>query len=290
MSETIKCISIDIDGTLLKAGCYDNSKISENNIKAIKDFCSKEKNQIILATGRDVEETKEVFKYLCNQGLTTNDIPYLICMNGGIILKTTDLENPIFRQCFKSEVCNEIISYLEGKKYSFFVTNNQNELYHSNHIFSFLLYLIIFKKRYPERKLRMFSDSSNIQKIMIILRAPWVRKCKKKLEKASFAEKCYFSSGNKYYIEIIDKDVNKFFAIERVAKKMGLEVNDFAAIGNEQNDIMSLENVSFGVGVDLDAKPNHLKYDNSKIQFKVDNKKGEAVHDAIYEMKKRDLW
>lgn len=288
MTQSIRCISIDIDGTLLVEGCHSSSKISENNIKAIKDYCSIKTNKVILATGRGVHETLYVFEYLCGKGLTSDEIPYLICLNGGIILDTKNLEKPISNKSFDHELCKEICQYLCSRKYNFFIFNDKKEVYHPVRLFSFLIYSIAFKHKSTNRQWRVFKDLSNIQKIIIILKLPWVKWCKKRFKKTSFADKCYFSAGPKFYIEIVDKKINKYFGILEVARRMGLTVEDFSAIGNEQNDIMSLENVGFGVGVNLN--PKYLSFDSDKIQCIVSNEKGQAVHDAIYEMKKRKLW
>lgn len=92
---SIKCISLDLDGTLVFSNSFSKPCITEANISAIKDFCNSSGNSVVLATGRGVDRTVQVFYELRDRGIDVEKIPYLICLNGAVIVDTTNLDKII---------------------------------------------------------------------------------------------------------------------------------------------------------------------------------------------------
>ena len=77
----------------------------------------------------------------------------------------------------------------------------------------------------------------------------------KKEEKIMVLEKVkeldlYATSSNDKVIEIMEKDVNKFNGISEIGSFLGINKNEIAAIGDQDNDIPMLENsiLSFAMG------------------------------------------
>ena len=77
----------------------------------------------------------------------------------------------------------------------------------------------------------------------------------KKEEKIMVLEKVkeldlYATSSNDKVIEIMEKNVNKFNGISEIGSFLGINKNEIAAIGDQDNDIPMLENsiLSFAMG------------------------------------------
>lgn len=283
-SNNIRCISIDLDGTLIAPGHRTHRYIHPDNIQAMKEFCKVEGNKIVIATGKTVQSTLEIFRYLQKQSFTSKEIPYLICLNGAEIVDTTQLDQPVLQTYFEKDVCERIFQYLSKHRFKYLAFTPTNSI-RSLHFLSWLVYKSLFRQK---NKLIVSERASlnNLQKVLILLLWPL---SKKKIQEMmnQFNDDCYVSKCCKFCWEITDKNIDKFFGLQFVAKRLGLDMRDFAAMGNEQNDVMSLENVGFGVGINL---PKRLQCDQSKIELLIQNWEGTAVCQAIREMKNRNLW
>lgn len=284
----IKCVSIDIDGTLVREGGYYAKEITVDNITEIKEFCNKG-GKIILATGRDLIETNKVFEHLCNNGISRESIPYLVCLNGSVIQNTLEEKNVVFRTFFNEDICRNVCDFLERRSFDFFLFDRKNNCYFRNTLFSWIVYLSSFRKKFKRVLFRKDINFEFIQKIVVIRKFPDVNGLKKQIYEL-FGNHCYCSCGPKFFLEIIDKRINKFYALEEISRLLNIDISEFSAIGNEQNDILSLENVGFGVGVDLKKKEGMINWDDSKIDFHVLNEDGNGVARAFREMKLRNLF
>ncbi|OAL10734.1 haloacid dehalogenase [Candidatus Mycoplasma haematobovis] len=280
--QKIKCIFVDIDGTLMKEGAYFPNSISEANIDALKDYADAG-GQIILSTGRDVTETIKVAQYL-SKTISPASIPYLICLNGAIIVRFTSEYPSIVTRYFELNACKLVVDYLVKNKYNFFLANSDKELYFTNRLFSKLMFWLLFKDRYEKKYFSEEINLAKIQKVMIFLKLPRVKALRKKLVE-KFGSYFYFSSGPRFFIEIIDNRINKWYAAQEVARLLNIEIDNIAVIGNEGNDILSLESAGYGAGVDLREKK-HLNWDPEKIQYHTTNKYCEAVANVIRELKR----
>lgn len=285
--QKIKSIFVDIDGTLLKEGSYFPNTISEANIEALKDYASAG-GKIVLSTGRDINETIKVAEYLVSKNIPATSIPYLICLNGSVIVEFSG-KNPVVQaRYFELESCKNLINYLIRRRYNFFLSNNKNELFFTNKLFSRFIFWLLFKERYEKNFFSDQVDLSKVQKIMIFLKLPRVW-CVRRRLKYRFEDDFYFSSGPHFFIEIIDKKVNKWYAAQEVARLLNIETENVAAMGNEGNDIMSLEGAGFGAGVDLKYKK-HLVWDSEKINYHTTNRTSEAVANVINKLKREGAY
>ncbi|CBY92231.1 conserved hypothetical protein [Mycoplasma haemofelis str. Langford 1] len=280
----IKCIFIDIDGTLVKESGYLSDSVSSENLEAIKDYCSSG-GKIVLATGRDISTTLPVVKQI-TQVVDASCIPYLICMNGSFIYNS-DGTQILVRKSFDPEIPKNFAQIACKSRLNFFLVNSQREIFFTNKPFSWLIYLLLFRKRYPRKRYSKDMDFSNIQKAMIFLKLPRVAYWRSKL--VPIFKECYFSSGPKCFLELVDKRINKWYAAQEVLRYLGIGAEEVASFGNEGNDILSLESAAFGVGFDLKEKT-HLSWDDSKIQFHTTNEDCCGVYRAIKEMKNRGLY
>lgn len=175
------------------------------------------------------------------------------------------------------------MGFLRKNKFNFFLINSKNEVTYPPNFISFFIYKLWLKNRYPRKNLRAEIDLKSLQKILLIPKYFQLKKWRKELLQ-EFGELCYVSECCSFCLEISDRNIDKFYGIQKVADMMGLDVDNFAAIGNEQNDVKSLENVGFGVGLNLHDQ---IIYDTNKIELNIIDSKGTGVSEAIYEMKKR---
>lgn len=279
MHRSIRCISIDIDGTLIPEYSFRADEMSMHNIWAIKVFCNSG-GKVILATGRALPQTKLVYDHLIKHGIPRESIPYLVCLNGAIVVDTLNNYSTVFEKFFRSEICVQSQKLLQDKKVNFFLVNSNNEVFFKKNFFSEFVYFFIFRNRLSKKYLEQLQNYENIQKIMVFLKWPRASKLKKEFSIVT-GEDCYCSLAHEFFLEIIDSKINKFFALQHISKLLNIPISEFAAIGNEQNDIMSLENVGIGCGVDLKRKGKEIVCDLEKIKFCFSNKKKRAVSEAI---------
>ena len=257
-----KLIAIDLDGTLLN----EYSMIPESTIEVLR----KAKDlgvEIVLASGRPANS---IITFAKNIGIDN----YLIAGNGSLLYDIQNEEN-IFDAFFNKEqalqiadICDENSVYYnaytereivaDSLKYNVLICEKENltkpegQRTHINIVPNIREYMsdsscdeylkmticdeskIVF-----DNVLRKLEQVNNIE----ILKPEWMSKKYFKHGTSEFSLQYYFS-------EITKKDINKWVALEELAKRLNIKREEIIAIGDNVNDEAMIKNAGLGIAME----------------------------------------
>ena len=233
-----KLVAIDMDGTLLKG----DKTVSERTKSAIQS--AREMGvTVVLATGRPIEG---VSKYLEELDMYT-DKDYVLSYNGALVQKTKSKES-----IAKIALEGSDLHYL--KKLS-------NELGVNIHAFSEEKGLITPKNsKYTEVEANInnikineididaISDDEVMIKIMMIDEPEILGPAIDKLPKDVF-EKYTVVRSTPYFLEFLNKEVNKGVGVEMLAKHLGIKREEIITLGDAGNDLHMIEYAGLGIAM-----------------------------------------
>lgn len=240
----IKLFAMDLDGTSLD----NNSILRKETIDALKKL---DENGIkfVFTSGRAMPSVR----YLMS--LTGIDNPF-VTNNGALAM--INKEKPIYTKGIEDNKIKELINFSENNElsYQFYDVDT----YYSNRIRPERFNHLKKDSQYGMNYQVNFSFSTNPLKELnnrknTALKFQIFPDVEKKEEKIMVLEKVkeldlYATSSNEKVIEIMEKDVNKFNGISEIGSFLGINKNEIAAIGDQDNDIPMLENsiLSFAMG------------------------------------------
>ncbi len=240
----IKLFAMDLDGTSLD----NNSILRKETIDALKKL---DENGIkfVFTSGRAMPSVR----YLMS--LTGIDNPF-VTNNGALAM--INKEKPIYTKGIDDKKIKELINFSENNElsYQFYDVDT----YYSNRIRPERFNHLKKDSQYGMNYQVNFSFSTNPLKELnnrknTALKFQIFPDVEKKEEKIMVLEKfkeldLYATSSNDKVIEIMEKNVNKFNGISEIGSFLGINKDEIAAIGDQDNDIPMLENsiLSFAMG------------------------------------------
>ncbi|SCS21652.1 Cof-type HAD-IIB family hydrolase [Staphylococcus caeli] len=253
----INLIATDMDGTLLNAA----HEISEENIEAIK-YAQSQGITVVIATGRAFYEANAPV----NQ--TDLKLPY-ICLNGAEvrdesfnIMSTSNLNRELINR-ITTELKQEDIYYQVYTNLGIYTENPQRDLE---------IYIDIaeragqkadvekikagIQKRIDNGTLKVVENYDKIEDtpgeiVMKILAFDSdLDKIDRVSEKLAQSESLAISSSSRGNIEITHSDAQKGIALETIAERLNIKMENVMAIGDNMNDISMLERVGYSVAMD----------------------------------------
>ncbi|MDU3153294.1 MAG: HAD family hydrolase [Anaerococcus hydrogenalis] len=244
----IKLFAMDLDGTSLDS----NSILQEKTINALKKL---DENGIkfVFTSGRATPSVR----YLMES--TGIDNP-LVTNNGALAF--INKENLIYQNPLKYEEVEELINFSQENKL-FFQFYDLDTYYSNrmcperfNHLEKDSTYGMNYQVNFsfstkPLKELKLRKNSAF--KFQIFLDKNDSNKLSTILEKVS--EMGLYATTSSYgMIEIMQKNVNKFNGLSEISYLLGINKEEMAAIGDQDNDIPMLENVgiSFAMGNAID--------------------------------------
>lgn len=256
-----KLIAIDLDGTLLNS----YGVITENTKKIIKKVEEQGVN-IILASGRPIDSIRAIANEIESK-------KYFIAGNGAIVY---DIEKDeiIYENCLKKQKVLEIIKICEENSIGYSIYTEKEIL--TTALKYNVLYYHKENLKKPEDKKTKISIIQNMEeyikndntsrylKITVcdedkIVFDSIIRKLRnlkdvEVLDVSHMARKTIKQGTEEiaveyYYTEISRKNVDKWNAIEFLAKKLEIESKDIMAIGDNINDKQMIENAGLGVAM-----------------------------------------
>lgn len=256
-----KLIAIDLDGTLLNS----YGVITENTKKIIKKVEEQGVN-IILASGRPIDSIQAIANEIESK-------KYFIAGNGAIVY---DIENDeiIYENCLKKQKVLEIIKICEENSIGYSIYTEKEIL--TTALKYNVLYYHKENLKKPEDKKTKISIIQNMEeyikndntsrylKITVcdedkIVFDSIIRKLRnlkdiEVLDVSHMARKTIKQGTEEiaveyYYTEISRKNVDKWNAIEFLAKKLEIDSKDIMAIGDNINDKQMIKNAGLGVAM-----------------------------------------
>lgn len=233
-----KLIALDMDGTLLN----EDKVVTERTKKAIDDARAKGVT-VVLATGRPIDG---VTRYLEELDMYT-DKDYVLTYNGGLVLKTKT-----------REVVSKIA--LNGGDVHY-LYNLSKELGVNIHAFSEKEGLVTPKNsKYTEVE----AEINNIEikivdfdkvdkeesfiKIMMIDEPEVLQNAVDNLPN-EVLEKYTVVRSAPFFLEFLDKRVNKGTGLELLAKHLGVKQDEVISMGDAGNDLHMIEYAGMGVAM-----------------------------------------
>ena len=217
----IKLIAIDMDGTLLLPD-HTISPAVKNAIAA-----AREKGvNVVLTTGRPYAGVHSYLKELhMNQ---PGD--YCITYNGALVQKAAD--GSTVAQTALSYDDYRFLEKLSRDVGSHFHALDRNTLYTANRDIS---YYTVHETQFL--KVMMIDEPAVLDKA--ISRIP-----------AEVKEKYTVLKSAPYFLEILDKRVNKGTGVKSLADALGIKPEEIMALGDQENDIAMIEYAGMGVAMD----------------------------------------
>ena len=256
-----KLIAIDLDGTLLNS----YGIITENTKKIIKKVEEQGVN-IILASGRPIDSIQAIANEIESK-------KYFIAGNGAIVY---DIEKDeiIYENCLKKQKVLEIIKICEENSIGYSIYT-EKEILTTALKYNVLYYHKENLKKSEDKKTKISiiqnmeeyiknDNTSRYLKITVcdedkIVFDSIIRKLRnlkdiEVLDVSHMARKTIKQGTEEiaveyYYTEISRKNVDKWNAIEFLAKKLEIDSKDIMAIGDNINDKQMIENAGLGVAM-----------------------------------------
>lgn len=256
-----KLVVVDLDGTILNS----YGEISETTKKSVKK-CLEKGTKIVIASGRPIDSIKTIANEL---GLEE----YFIAGNGALIY---DLKKDgiIYENYMKKEKVLEIIKICEDNSIAYNVYTDKTILT-TNLKFNVLYYYKENLKKEENKKTNVsivenmynYVKNLNEEKFLKIticdenatIFNSIVRTLKEindvEILEVSHMSRKIIKQGTEeipieyYYTEISAKNVDKWDAVEYLARKLNIENEEIIAIGDNINDKKMIENAGLGVAM-----------------------------------------
>ena len=253
----INLIATDMDGTLLNAA----HEISEENIQAIK-YAQSQGITVVIATGRAFYEANAPI----NQ--TDLKVPY-ICLNGA------EVRDESFNIMSTSNLNRELINRITvelNKENIFYQVYTNLGIYTENPLRDLEIYIDIaqragqeadvekiksgIQKRIDNGTLKVVDNYDKIQDtpgeiVMKILAFDSdLEKIDRVSETLAKSESLAISSSSRGNIEITHSDAQKGIALNTIAERLNIDMENVMAIGDNMNDVSMLERVGYSVAME----------------------------------------
>ena len=254
-----KLIAIDLDGTMLNS----YGEISQKTKRTIKETMLKGVN-IVIASGRSIDSIKNIAE-------ETNASPYIIAGNGAVVYDR--IENKIlYEKYIPKQKALDIIKICEENSIFYNVYTNKSII--ANSLRYNVLYYYKENLKKEEEKRTSIKLVDNIERYITEMREEKVMKifiCDsnkvifnsiiRKFDNMNDLDVLDVSHMSRkiikrgtveipieyYYTEISMKDVDKWYGVEFLARKLGVKNEEVMAIGDNSNDKKMIEEAGLGI-------------------------------------------
>lgn len=230
----IEAVATDLDGTLLNS----DHKISDYN-KRVLNKVSELGIPVIIATGRLYTS---LYKYKQELGLLTP----VVCYNGAMVVDGKT-DKKIYDVTLDKEIVREVVAIarqedvhlnlFHGAEWYIEATRQEVETYKHT---SGLEYHMIDKSDFPNlevNKMMFVGEHGRLKEIEAIL-------------EAKFGKNIYKAFSRPHFLEILDKNVSKGYALVNTLTHMGINKENVIAFGDAENDIEMITGVGIGVAME----------------------------------------
>ncbi len=262
----IKIIAIDLDGTL-----FDHKKnISLENKMAIQE--AKQKGcKVVIATGRPILGVLPVLKEL---NLTSNE-DYVITYNGAIVFNVGTKEI-IFSSTINGKTVKELYQESLRLGLNFHAFRKNEELITPKHN----PYTDIESKinHIPDQiyDIMQIKDTDEFLKAMLVDSEENLNNNIPFIDK-KFQTQYSMVRSSKIFLEFLNKNTNKGFALQALANHLNIDIKDTMAIGDAGNDLPMI--ITSGIGV---AMENAFEEVKQKADDITSSNEENGVAKAIY--------
>jgi len=235
----IKLIAIDIDGTLLNPQHEVTPRV-----KAAIEAARDNGVAVVLATGRPFPGVQ---RYLQELGLDKEG-QYCITNNGALVQRADDgscvAEVPVSFDdyLYYEQLSRELGVHFQALTQSHLYTANKDISRYTIHEVG----LTGMPLRY--RAVEEMDPSLIFPKIMMIDEPERLDAAISRIPADAYKRNTLMKSAP-FFLEILNKDVNKGTGVKLLAERLGLQRNELMAMGDQENDLAMLEFAGTGVAM-----------------------------------------
>lgn len=236
-----KMIFSDFDGTLLR----DDLTVSEKSKKAIKDYIERG-GKFVLCTGR---MPNPMVRWINELGLMDMCIP-VVGFNGAVEMDKDG--KYLHREDIDHDVALKIVKRIEmiGDVYFHFYGDEYVYIEKEHPINTQYVYFTGVKCKVVGKLSKFLEDNPTFRpiKILTVIKPEQVKMMDEIFDNMDLPGVFHIMSSHEYY-EFCPVTAGKGLGMERVAKKLGVSLDDVIAIGDNQNDIAMIQKAGLGVAV-----------------------------------------
>lgn len=253
---SIKLIALDIDDTLLNS----NGQLEAATIQAI-ERAKKNGIKVVLTTGRPLLSTT---KFLERLGLANQADRYVINYHGTLIQTTTG--KLIASHPLRFSDIKKVATYIKDATGVDFVAETNEDMFLTKTDMNWHTGFECFKNHYRIhfRSLAQLQAEQNhltFYKMMFIAPPKILDEVQKNLPSWLLQDyKCARTETS--FFDIINKKVNKGWAVKTLAEKLGLTQDEVMAVGDGDSDLPMIQYAGLGVAM-KNGTPSLLKAANT---------------------------
>ncbi|WP_405097778.1 Cof-type HAD-IIB family hydrolase [Oceanobacillus sp. FSL H7-0719] len=288
----MKLIASDLDGTLLN----EKGEVSEKNAEAIKRAV-RQGMQFVVATGRSWEAAS---KPLIAAGISSP----VICLNGAVIYDEN--HNKLHSITMDKAVCKQILSVCrEADMYLEFFTNKG--IYSVSQEYFLEVLVDIMKSANPkltEEEIRdhaamrfqmepvafiedydLIFEMEDVDIYKILGFSVDSAKLVSVREKLADAAGVTITSSGDINLEFNHPEAQKGIALERLAKRAGIEMKDVMAMGDNWNDASMLQAAGRGIAMG-NASEEIQQLADDVTKSNIDDGVAAAIENVLFQIEK----
>lgn len=251
-----KLLAIDLDETLLTT----EKTVSKRNVEALQKADAMGV-RIVIATGRGIVTVQDTLEAI---GFDDKENEYVISFNGGAVTENKGTEF-LYTDGLSFEFANEL--YQRGLNYDVCMqVYTKEDIFAYNYVEEERAYLEpdIQVTEIFDENLDFLKDTEIIKILFMNLDPAYLEKIEADLADLTVDSDVSYSSGR--YIEFNHKGVNKGAALEFLADRLGIEMSETLAIGDNYNDwsMFKVAGLSVGVANMVDELRDEVDYISDK--------------------------
>ncbi|MBS9339141.1 HAD family phosphatase [Fructobacillus sp. M2-14] len=236
---TIKLISIDIDGTLLN----DSREITPAVKKAVTE-ATEAGIYVVITTGRPATGVKKVISDL---GLVAND-KYVITHNGGVA-RSTDHATDVYHESLPWDLFEEALAYAQKEK-AYLQVESDEYAYTLNRESNVFVAQENYVVQLPLKTIDSVKELKDVPfvKAMIIGEEDEMDRVQASVP-ADLKNRANVVRSTPNNLEFMNKIASKGKAMLALADKLGIKPEETMAIGDQENDVTMIEAAGIGVAM-----------------------------------------
>lgn len=233
-----KLIALDMDGTLLN----EKKSISKENYDAIQK-AKKMGKKVVLATGRPLEGVK---RFLHELDLVSDE-DYVVAFNGALV-QTTKSGHVISKTVLKVEDYKELYEVSKSLGVNIHALTESTVIAPKNSKYT-QVEADLNGIEIEIMPVEEVGDDKTIVKVMFIDEPEKIEHVMKNIPK-EIEDKYTIVRSAPFFLEFLDKSVNKGVGVDAVAKANGFDHKNVICVGDAGNDIDMIKYAGLGVAME----------------------------------------
>lgn len=238
MSKRKKMLVVDIDGTLVN----DEKEITKKTLEKLHMMID-EGHYVVIATGRPTKGVKKIAKKLNfdNKG------GYVVSFNGARVVDWKS-EEVLYEKSLENKFIPEILEKV--REYDLgFVTYDKDHIIAGTDVDEYMS----LESKITDISVKEPDDffeyvNFDVSKCIITCDPKIAGEFESKFQEMSRGRYEVYRSAD-FFIDVVAKGVDKYSAVEELAKKLGVDHRDVICCGDSYNDISMIEGAGIGVAM-----------------------------------------